>query len=65
MNEMQAQCWICPTCHDDHQQGAACTPPSERCGEEDLYRHVRCEQNKGHAGPHVTYESNGTYAWGW
>jgi hypothetical protein len=21
---MEAQCWICPNCHDDHAQGAAC-----------------------------------------
>lgn len=20
------QTWICPTCHDDHKQGGACTP---------------------------------------
>ena len=27
-HKMEAQTWICPKCHDDHQMGKPCTPES-------------------------------------
>lgn len=27
MSKMEAQCWICPKCFDDHRQGIKCPEP--------------------------------------